>query len=173
MDAKDTTGRPSSVGGRHRAVEGADRPPAVRAADRVEPPGDPLGASASSRPPVTSSMAAATASTMRSISSAVVVSIGMSTITSPSGRISTPRSTHAADTRRPQRRPSAGGASSMPTISPRWRTSSDRRRAAATSLGERGRQLLGAGRARWRARRRSSNSSRWRSATAAARAFPL
>ena len=58
-----------------------------------------------------------------SISSAVVVSGGMSTITSPSGRISTPRSTQPADTRRPQRSPSAGGASSMPVISPQRRTS--------------------------------------------------
>ena len=49
------------------------------------------------------------ASTIRTISSAVVVSGGISTTTSPSGRSSTPRETAPAHTRRPQRSPGAGG----------------------------------------------------------------
>ena len=48
---------------------------------------------------------------------------GISTTVSPIGRSSTPRCTAAADTRRPQRKPSAGGASSTPPIKPSRRTS--------------------------------------------------
>ena len=70
---------------------------------------------------------------MRTISSSVVVRGGMSTTTSPSGRSSTPRSTAPAQTRRPQRSPGPGGASSTPTMRPRWRTSATPRRGAMRS----------------------------------------
>ena len=60
---------------------------------------------------------------MRSISGAEEVRIGMTTTTSPNGRSSTPASTAAWHTRRPQRRPSLGGASSTPAIRPQTRTS--------------------------------------------------
>src|SRR6478752_5493260 len=73
--------------------------------------------------PHTSVIDAASVSTMRPISASVLVSGGMRTMTSPSGRISTPRSTAAAVTSRPHLRSSAGGSSSTPVISPQRRTS--------------------------------------------------
>ena len=92
--------------------------------------------------PATSSSPPSRASTIRTISSAVVVSGGISTTTSPSGRSSTPRATAPAHTRRPQRSPGAGGASSTPTISPRWRTSRTSARPATRSPSSDG-QLVG------------------------------
>ena len=83
--------------------------------------------------PARSSSPPTRASTIRTISSAVIVSGGMSTTTSPSGRNSTPRPTAPAQTRRPQRNPGEGGANSTPTISPRWRISRTSARSANRS----------------------------------------
>ncbi len=120
---------------------------------------------------VTSSMASASACTIRWISSEVTVSGGISTTTSPRGRMSTPRSTAAAHTRRPQRSPSTGGASSMPPISPRRRTSATSG-SDTIAVVEQVAQLLGP-RADVGEHVVGVESSRWRSATAAASAFPL
>src|SRR2546429_8589482 len=60
--------------------------------DRVELVGDPRGPVAG-HAPQTSAIAATSVSAMRSISSTVDVSMGISTTTSPSGRKSTPRRT--------------------------------------------------------------------------------
>ena len=108
---------------------------------------------------------------MRCISSDVIVSGGISTTTSPSGRSSTPRSTAAARhapapaqavgrAARARRRPSARAAA------PRAPPAATRRgrRAARASSSERSRTLASTSHA--------SISSRWRSATAAASAFP-
>src|SRR4051812_4939092 len=74
-------------------VERADRAPATGIGHDAVAALDPLGP----RHVHTSSMASRTVVTMRSISSAVMVSGGISTTMSPSGRINTPLRTHAAD----------------------------------------------------------------------------
>src|ERR1700683_2284588 len=66
----------------------------------------------------TSEMASANASTIRSISEIVEVSMGIRTITSPRGRSNTPRSTAPAHTFLPHFMSTLGGASSIPPMRP-------------------------------------------------------
>ena len=92
--------------------------------------------------------AASRASTMRTISSAVVVRGGMSTTTSPSGRNSTPADTAPAQTRRPQRRPGPGrrqlDAHHEPPLA-----DGARRRSGAMRVGQQSRRAARPGPARW------------------------
>ncbi len=118
----------------------------------------------------TSSIASLSACTTRCNSADVMVSGGISVTLSPIERSRTPRSTAAALTRRPQRNPPVGGASSTAPISPRSRTSftagfaATRSCRSPASSSERSRTFVSTSHA--------SISSRWRNATAAASAFP-
>src|SRR2546421_4295422 len=148
-------------------VEVARLAPATGVADGG---GSGAGPVAPAHAAATSSIATDSASTIRRSWGEVIVSGGITTTTSPRGRSSTPRSTAAAQTRRPQRRPSRGGASSTPPMSPCSRTSRTARCRATRSSSK---SCSSVDRARTLASTsRSSRSSRWRRATAHASAFP-
>ena len=163
--------RASALG--QRAVERADRPPAVRAADRVEARARCAPRQARHPASVTSAMAAATR-----VDDALDLVGGAGEHRHQHDHVAERPDQHAAlHARRPTRAgPSAGrragGASSMPVIRPRWRTSRTAPSGATRSARSRG-ELLGARSRTLASTSRSASSSRWRRATALASAFPL
>ena len=83
---------------------------------------------------------------------AVMVSGGMSTTTSPSGRSSTPRATAPAHTRRPQRTPGVGRRQLDADHQAALADLAHRRPGRPTVLGQQDGQLVGRAPARWPAR---------------------
>ncbi len=164
-------------GGGAARLDGADGATPAEAGDLVVVSGDPVAPAvlhldhdvpAAS----TSAMDSASVSTMRSISVSVLVRMGMTTTTSPSGRSSTPRRT---------RRSTDPAAPSVKPLPSRELDADHQSRAGAprrpTPAGRRARRAPGPaarrGRGRCRApptRRRAGGARR---PTAAARAFPL
>src|SRR5690606_2208676 len=149
------------------AVERDRAPPTIGVPDSVQLAAQPIVPNAHTN---TSSRAARSVVTMRSISSAVIVNGGTRMMLLPSERANTPRLTIAAQVRRAKRNSVDAFSSSIAAMRPYCRISRTppfvrtRSSSAVRNCVARARTLSSTFQ-RW-------NSSRWRSATAAASALP-